>query len=108
MQLRIAFGGLGSPRKCTVLRLAEHVGNGRLIAEYVEIETGKTDDRPKLRKALHRAKVTGATLVITKLDRLSRNLRFIAELQESRVKFVCADMPDANDHDPHLCIASSA
>jgi len=46
---------------------------------------------------LHRAKVTGATLVIAKLDRLSRNLRFIAELQESKVKFVCADMPDANE-----------
>jgi len=52
---------------------------------------------PELRTALHRAKVTGATLVIAKLDRLSRNLRFIAELQEGKVKFVCADMPDANE-----------
>jgi DNA invertase Pin-like site-specific DNA recombinase len=46
--------------------------------------------------------VTGATLVIAKLDRLSRNLRFIAEMQESKVKFVCADMPDANELTIHI------
>ncbi len=84
--------------------IAEYLNGGqwKLIAEYVEIETGKNDDRPKLRQALHRAKVTGATLVIAKLDRLSRNLRFIAELQESKVKFVCADMPDANELTIHI------
>src|SRR6185436_12318460 len=77
-------------------------GQWKLVAEYVEIETGKNDERPELRKALHRAKVTGATLAIAKLDRLSRNLRFIAELQESKVKFVCADMPDANELTIHI------
>ena len=77
-------------------------GHWQLVAEYVEVETGKNDDRPELRKALHRAKVTGATLVIAKLDRLSRNLRFIAELQEAKVKFVCADMPDANEPTIHI------
>jgi DNA invertase Pin-like site-specific DNA recombinase len=46
--------------------------------------------------------VTGATLVIAKLDRLSRNVRFIAELQDSGVKFVCADMPDANELTIHI------
>src|SRR5215470_1337559 len=77
-------------------------GQWKLIAEYVEVETGKNDERPELKKALHRAKVTGATLVIAKLDRLSRNLRFIAELQESKVRFVCADMPDANELTIHI------
>jgi len=77
-------------------------GQWKLIAEYVEVETGKNDDRPELRKALHQAKVAGATLVIAKLDRLSRNLRFIAELQESKVKFVCADMPDATELTIHI------
>ena len=72
-------------------------GNWELIAEFVEVETGKRDDRPKLREALHRAKVTGATLVIAKLDRLSRNLAFIAALQDSGAKFVAADMPEANE-----------
>ena len=83
-------------------RLFLNGGQWKLIAEYVEVETGKNDDRPELRKALHQAKVAGATLVIAKLDRLSRNLRFIAELQESKVKFVCADMPDATELTIHI------
>ncbi len=72
-------------------------GKWELLAEYVEVESGKRDTRPELRKALHHAKVTGATLVIAKLDRLSRNARFLLELQEAGTKFVCADMPDANN-----------
>ena len=72
-------------------------GNWELLAEFVEIETGKRGDRPKLKEALHRCKVTGATLVIAKLDRLSRNLPFIAALQDSGAKFVAADMPEANE-----------
>ena len=72
-------------------------GRWELIAEFVEVETGKRDDRPKLKQALHRCKVTGATLVIAKLDRLSRKLAFIAALQDSGAKFVAADMPEANE-----------
>lgn len=72
-------------------------GSWELLEEYVEVESGKRDTRPELRKALHHAKVTGATLVIAKLDRLSRNARFLLELQEAGTKFVCADMPDANN-----------
>src|SRR5262245_43286392 len=89
--------GLGLEAQRAAINDFLNGGQWKLIAEYVEVETGKNDDRPELRKALHQAKVTGATLVIAKLDRLSRNLRFIAELQESKVKFVCADMPDATE-----------
>src|SRR5689334_2399400 len=63
-------------------------GNWELVTEFVEIESGKDNARPKLAEALHRAKATGARLLIAKLDRLSRNVAFIANLQESRVKFV--------------------
>jgi DNA invertase Pin-like site-specific DNA recombinase len=72
-------------------------GRWKLLAEYVEVETGKKDDRPKLQEALHYAKVTGATLVVAKLDRLSRNVEFIARLQNSKVKFICADLPELNE-----------
>jgi DNA invertase Pin-like site-specific DNA recombinase len=72
-------------------------GNWVLVAEFVEVETGKRDDRPKLGEALSLCKVTGATLVIAKLDRLSRNLAFIAALQDSGARFVAADMPEANE-----------
>jgi DNA invertase Pin-like site-specific DNA recombinase len=76
-----------------------------LLQEYVEIETGKHADRPVLIEALHHCKVTGARLVIAKLDRLSRDLEFIARLQKSSIKFVCADMPEANELTIHLFAA---
>ena len=72
--------------------------NGRpcqLLSEYTEVESGSRNSRPELAKALHHAKVTGATLVIAKLDRLSRNAAFLLQLQDSGVKFVAADMPEA-------------
>jgi DNA invertase Pin-like site-specific DNA recombinase len=94
--------GLGLEAQRAAIAEFLNGGQWKLVAEYVEVETGKNDERPELKKALHRAKVTGATLVIAKLDRLSRNLRFIAELQESKVKFVYADMPDANELTIHI------
>jgi DNA invertase Pin-like site-specific DNA recombinase len=72
-------------------------GNGELLAEYTETESGKKNDRPKLAKALEHCKLTGATLVIAKLDRLSRNAHFLLGLQEAGVKFVAVDMPTANE-----------
>ncbi|WP_097091405.1 recombinase family protein [Novosphingobium sp. Chol11] len=72
---------------------------------FLEIESGKRSDRPELRKALHRANVTGAALVVAKLDRLSRNVAFLATLQESNVKFVAADMPEANELTVHIMAA---
>jgi DNA invertase Pin-like site-specific DNA recombinase len=67
----------------------------QLLAEFTEVESGKRNDRPELAKALHHAKVTGATLVIAKLDRLSRNAAFLLQLQDSGAKFVAADIPEA-------------
>ncbi|RSV14625.1 recombinase family protein [Sphingomonas molluscorum] len=67
------------------------------LAEYIEVESGKRDDRPELARALHHAKVTGATVVIAKLDRLSRNAAFLMTLRDSGTKFVAADLADANN-----------
>ena len=58
---------------------------------------GRKNDRPELGKALQLARVTGATLVIAKLDRLSRNAAFLLTLRDSGVRFVACDMPEAND-----------
>ena len=68
----------------------------RLSTLHTETESGKKDDRPELDKALRRCRLTGATLIIAKLDRLSRDIAFIANLQKSKVDFVCCDMPEAN------------
>jgi DNA invertase Pin-like site-specific DNA recombinase len=70
---------------------------GRIIApEFVEVESGKRDDRPELEKALKRCRATGATLVVAKLDRLSGNAAFLMTLRDSGVQFVAADLPEAN------------
>jgi len=75
------------------------------LGEYVEIESGKRNNRPELIKALHHAKVTGATIIIAKLDRLSRNLAFLSALQEAGTKFIAADMPEANELTVHIMAA---
>ena len=72
------------------------IGANSLVAEYQEIESGRKSGRVKLAEAIAKAKETGATLVIAKLDRLSRDASFIMTLKNSGVDFVCADMPEAN------------
>jgi DNA invertase Pin-like site-specific DNA recombinase len=72
-------------------------GNWTLLAEYVEVESGANDERPKLAEALARCRLHDATLVIAKLDRLSRDVHFLTGLQKAGAKFVAADMPEANE-----------
>ncbi len=81
-------------------------GRWELLKEFTEVETGKgsnaLDRRPVLKKAIEFAKKQKAILLIAKLDRLSRNLHFITSLMEAKVKFVAADMPDANELTIHI------
>src|ERR671911_796243 len=86
--------GLEAQRKA----VEDYLNGGRwqLLAEFVEVESGKREDRPKLAEALALCRLHGATLVIAKLDRLSRDAHFLLGLQKAGVDFVAADMPDAN------------
>lgn len=89
--------GLGlEAQQDAVSRYAAQVG-GVVVRSYTEVESGKINQRPELTKALHLAKVTGATLAIAKLDRLSRNAALLLTLRDSGAKFVAADMPEANN-----------
>lgn len=72
-------------------------GRWQLLAEVVEIESGKRNDRVKLAEALKLCRLHNATLVIAKLDRLSRDAAFLLNLQAAGVRFVAADMPEANE-----------
>jgi len=95
MQSRSGLG-IEAQREAVRRFIAER--QGELVApEYVETESGADNERPKLTAALKRCRVTGATLVVAKLDRLSRNAAFLLTLRDSRVPFVAADVPDANN-----------
>lgn len=87
--------GLGlDAQRSEVARFVER--GGVLVTEYQDIESGKNNNRPNLIRAIEDCKKQDATLLIAKLDRLSRNASFILMLRDSKVDFVCCDMPDAN------------
>ena len=69
---------------------------GAVLAEFQEVESGKRADRPQLALALERCRLTRSTLVVAKLDRLTRDTGFLAKLRDSGVPFVACDNPHAN------------
>lgn len=97
--------GLGlQSQKITVAEFAER-NEGTIIAEYKEVETGKNSDRPKLKEALAHAKMSRATLVVAKLDRLARNVAFTSALMDSGIEFVACDNPHATRLTLHILAA---
>ena len=87
--------GLAAQRQAIEAFVAQR--GGQLLARFTEVESGRNPDRTELARALHLARVTGALLVIARLDRLSRNAAFLLTLRDSGVRFAAADMPEAND-----------
>lgn len=71
-------------------------GDWKLLDEYTDIESGKNTERPQLQRAMEHCRITGAKLVIAKLDRLSRDAAFLLGLEKSGIEFVAVDMPNAN------------
>lgn len=88
--------GLGLKSQQFAVREYLKASHGNLLAEFIEIETGRRRDRPQLLAALALCAQRRATLVVGKLDRLARNVAFISSLLESRVRFTALDMPEAN------------
>lgn len=95
---RQARSGLGLEAQEAAIRAYLGQNGGRLLAPlHVETESGKLGtNRPELAKAMARCRSTGATLLIAKLDRLSRDAHFLLGLEKAGVEFVAADMPHAN------------
>src|SRR5215469_13185323 len=85
--------GLGLEAQRTAVESYLNGGRWTLAAEYVEAESGKRSDRPKLGKALAHAKAIGATVVFAKLDRLTRNVDLLRSLVASDVDLVFCDLP---------------
>jgi DNA invertase Pin-like site-specific DNA recombinase len=95
--------GLDAQREAVLSYL--NGGSWTMVAEFTEVESGKHADRPQLAAALAACKKQKAKLVIAKLDRLSRNLAFIATLMDSGVEFVAVDNPHANKLTIHILAA---
>lgn len=86
--------GLDAQRQA-VLNYIKNNGN-KLIAEFTEVESGRKNKRPQLREAINLCQSEGATLVVAKLDRLSRSVTLISTLHDTGVDFVCCDAPFAD------------
>jgi len=89
--------GLGLEAQCRAIDDFAATRGAAIVARLTEVESGRNPDRPELGRAIQLARLTGATLVIAKLDRLSRNAAFLLALRDSGVRFVAVDMPEAND-----------
>jgi DNA invertase Pin-like site-specific DNA recombinase len=89
--------GLGLDAQKTAVMTYLGSYGGQTLASFTEIESGKDNERPELHKALKRCRQTRATLLVAKLDRLSRNAAFLLSLRDAGVRFVAADMPEANE-----------
>ena len=96
---------MGLEAQETAIRAFMHPGDCLLVPVYVEIESGRDSDRPKLREALAHCKRTGATLLIARLDRLARSVRFISSMMEEGVDFRACDMPNASPFMLHIYAA---
>src|SRR5271165_529755 len=94
--------GLGlEGQETAVQSYARQIG-ATIKAAYVEVESGKVADRPELAKALAHARRSKATLCVAKLDRLARNVEFLARVMNSETDFVACDNPAANRLTLHI------
>ena len=91
---RQGSSGLGLQAQQEIIR--KHLNGNSPIAEFVEVESGRKSDRPKLHEALELCKKEKATLIVAKMDRLSRNVAFTSQLLDSGIEIVFCDFPKAN------------
>ena len=98
---RLGASGLGLDAQCQAV--ARQINGGQLVAEFTEIESGRRHtNRPQLLATLEECRKRRATLLIARLDRLARNVAFIANLMESGADFIACDMPQANRLTIHI------
>ena len=99
------YSGLGIEAQREIIQ--KYLHDKTPVAEYVEIESGRKKDRPKLKEALMLCRKTEAVLIVAKLDRLARNVSFLSNLLENDVEIVFCDFPQANKMMLHILSAIS-
>ncbi len=99
------YSGLGLEAQREIIQ--KHLCDKIPVAEYIEIESGRKKERPRLKEALALCRKDGATLIVAKLDRLARSVSFLSNLLESDVDIVFCDFPQANKMVLHIISAIS-
>ncbi len=99
------YSGLGLEAQREIIQ--KHLYDITPISEFIEVESGRKSNRPKLKEALDLCRKTGATLIVAKLDRLARNVSFLSSLLENDVEIVFCDFPQANKMVLHILAAIS-
>lgn len=99
-----ARSGLGLEAQQQMVR--QFAGShGELVGEFVDVESGRNDQRIELAKAINVANKAGASLLIARLDRFSRRVSFISAMMEKGVRLVVVEMPNATDFQLHIFAA---
>ena len=99
------YSGLGLEAQREIIQ--NHLYETTPITDFIEVESGRKKDRPKLKEALDLCRKTGSTLIVAKLDRLARNVYFLSSLLESDVEIVFCDFTQANKMVLHILSAIS-
>lgn len=86
--------GLGLEAQRSAVDSYLQATGGQLVGWYRETESGKHDNRPELQAALLKCRQTRGTLLVAKLDRLSRNVAFLMQLRDAGVKLRALDLPE--------------
>ena len=99
--------GLEAQRRDINLFLENYAdSSNEVVGEFIEVQSGKDNERPELLKAIHLAKKTSSTILVSKLDRISRRVSFIASLIEDKsLDFKVAQMPLADKFQLHIYAA---
>src|SRR5262245_49824086 len=97
--------GLGLEAQRSALEGYVRQAKGTLVTVDTEVQRGNRADRPELARAIAHSKRSKATLVVAKLDRLARNVEFLASVMNSGCEFAAADMPSANRFMLHIMAA---
>lgn len=88
--------GLGKEAQRETVQTYARANGCEILKEFVEVESGRKDERPQLAAAIALARRRSATLLIARLDRLTRSVSFLGKLRDAKVRFLCCDFPEAN------------
>lgn len=76
------------------IAITNRIGDGELLHEFVEVESGRNTKRPVLKKAIETASQLGCTLIVAKLDRLGRKASHLMQIKDMAIDIIICDMPE--------------